>query len=220
MRVSENIKKFAREDIAQLIKLFQKKYGIKLDCVNIEYDDSDYDGSTGSIWCTAHLSDETGKELEFDWEYTEDDENIYVDSPVSEWVETVHRNYTQVNSSVKCSTAILAADDDEFPDMDIPEDDEGGIADDIDDLSDKVDDLQDSVDDIDPDDPSIEKDNNIENHYIAECDRCHGIFISAMIESDQEVSTISGVCPLCSKETDQTLRWVIKSIDDSDNNAL
>lgn len=218
MRVSQEIKKFAREDIAKLIQLFQEKYGIKLDCVNIEYDDSEYDGSKGTIWCTAHLSDESGKELEFNWEYMEDDENIYVDSPVSEWVETVHRNYTEANSSVKCSTAILAADEDML-DVDIPED-EDGIADDIDDLSDKVDDLQDSVDDIDPDDPSIEKDNNIENHYIAECDRCHGIFISAMIESDQEVKTISGVCPLCGKETDQTLRWIIRSVEDADKDSI
>ena len=63
-------------------------------------------------------------------------------------------------------------------------------------------------------DPSIEIDNNIENHYIAECESCHGIFISAVILSDQPVETLTGTCPLCGKDTDQSLKWVIKSIED------
>ncbi len=61
------------------------------------------------------------------------------------------------------------------------------------------------------DDPDIEVDNNIENHYIAECDICHGIFISAVVESDQDVQSITGICPLCGKESDQNLNWVVKA---------
>ncbi len=72
-------------------------------------------------------------------------------------------------------------------------------------------------DDITQDDPSIEIDNNIENHYIAECESCHGIFISAVVQSDQAVESISGTCPLCGKDTDQSLKWVIKSIEDVDD---
>ena len=64
------------------------------------------------------------------------------------------------------------------------------------------------------DDPAIEIDNNIENHYIAECESCHGIFISAVILSDQAVETLTGTCPLCGKDTDQSLKWVIKSIEE------
>ena len=60
---------------------------------------------------------------------------------------------------------------------------------------------------------TIEIDNNIDGHLIAECDKCHGIFISAMIESDQEVEKISGICPLCEKESDQYIKWVVKAIE-------
>jgi hypothetical protein len=35
-------------------------------------------------------------------------------------------------------------------------------------------------------------------------------FISAMIASDQDVESINGVCPLCSKETEQFFIGVIK----------
>lgn len=57
---------------------------------------------------------------------------------------------------------------------------------------------------------AIEMDNNIANHLIAECQNCHGIFISAMIASDQPVESINGVCPLCNKDTEQFLKWIVK----------
>ena len=57
---------------------------------------------------------------------------------------------------------------------------------------------------------TIEVDNNITNHLIAECQNCHGIFISAMIASDQIVESINGVCPLCNKDTEQFLQWIVK----------
>ena len=57
---------------------------------------------------------------------------------------------------------------------------------------------------------TIEIDNNIFDHLIAECQKCHGIFISAMIASDQDVQSINGVCPLCSKETEQFFIGIIK----------
>jgi len=73
-----------------------------------------------------------------------------------------------------------------------------------------IEDIQDSVDDIEEDDINIEIDNNITGHYIAECEGCHGVFISATVESEQEVTKVTGVCPLCQKETDQYLKWVIR----------
>lgn len=93
-------------------------------------------------------------------------------------------------------------------------DDDDNISDTLDDISDNIEDIQDTVDEIEPDDPNIEMDNNIEDHYIAECDRCHGIFISAVIKSDQKVDKISGTCPLCEKESDQYLKWVVEKISD------
>ena len=80
----------------------------------------------------------------------------------------------------------------------------------IDDLADSVGEVQDVVEEVSEDNPDIEVDNNIANHFIAECDSCHGIFISAMVETDQDVKSVTGICPLCDKESDQVLKWIIK----------
>lgn len=115
---------------------------------------------------------------------------------------------------------IVAADED-FMDLDaemdadvdrIAEDDEA-FDDTLDDIADSVEDMQDTLDEVQEDDVDIEVDNNVEGHLIAECDKCHGIFISAMIESEQEVEKISGICPLCDKESDQYFKWVIHAIE-------
>ena len=80
----------------------------------------------------------------------------------------------------------------------------------IDDLADSVTEVQDVVEEVSEDNPEIEVDNNIANHFIAECDNCHGIFISAMVETDQDVKSVTGICPLCDKESDQILKWITK----------
>lgn len=79
----------------------------------------------------------------------------------------------------------------------------------IDDLADSVSDVQDTVEEVSEDNVDIEIDNNIAGHYIAECDKCHGIFISAMVETDQDVKSVTGICPLCDKESEQVLKWII-----------
>ena len=116
---------------------------------------------------------------------------------------------------------IVAADEDQFDFGDNAGGDEEFYSEDVDDtfddklddIADTVDDMQEDIEDIQEEDDNIEADNNIEDHYIAECEKCHGIFISAMIESDQEVEKITGICPLCGKESDQYLRWVVKPIE-------
>lgn len=107
--------------------------------------------------------------------------------------------------NIRASSRIVAADED-FGN------DEYDIGKTIDDLADDVEDIQNTIDEVQEDDIDIELDNNIANHYIAECDNCHGIFISALAESDQDVEKISGTCPLCDKETDQYLKWIIKEV--------
>ena len=107
---------------------------------------------------------------------------------------------------------IVAADEDEFMFDDTADVAEEDISDSLDTMSDGLDDLMDAVDDIEEDDIDIEIDNNIANHFIAECDSCHGVFISALVETDQEVDMISGTCPLCGKDTDQYLKWIIKEV--------
>lgn len=113
---------------------------------------------------------------------------------------------------ITASERIVAADED-FEDDVIEDDlldDDNGLEDSVDDLADQVEDLQDAFDGIDEDDPNIEIDNNIEGKYIAECDRCKGIFISAIPESDVYMDHIHGTCPLCEHETDQYLNWIVR----------
>lgn len=107
---------------------------------------------------------------------------------------------------------ITAADDDIFED-DFTEEEDDNFEDTLDDMADNIEDMQDTVEDIEEDDVNIEAENNIDNHYIAECEKCKGIFISAVVESDQDVTKITGTCPLCEKESDQYLRWVVKPVE-------
>lgn len=105
---------------------------------------------------------------------------------------------------------VRAAGEDDF-DMNEVDADEESLEDAIDDVADNVEDLQDSIDDMEEDDVEISVNNNIADHYIAECSRCKGIFISAVVESDQDIEFVSGVCPLCRRETEQSLKWIIKN---------
>lgn len=98
----------------------------------------------------------------------------------------------------------------EMTDSDLSEDE---IQSQLDSISDSIDDLQDGLDDMSEDDVSIEIDNNIGDHYIAECDKCQGIFISAIVQSTQPISKITGICPLCNEETEQYLKWVVKDVE-------
>lgn len=85
------------------------------------------------------------------------------------------------------------------------------LASQLDNIQDQIEDVQDTVSDIQEDGVDIDIDNNITNHLVAECENCYGIFISAMIASDQDVTSISGICPICSKDTTQQLKWIVKS---------
>lgn len=133
-------------------------------------------------------------------------------------------------------TPILAADDEEGDIMTAEEDDSdmsgmtdmtdasmsdsGDMQDAVDDLTDAVNDIQDDLEDIQEDNPNIQTENNIESHLIAECDACSGIFISAMIKSDQKVDSVKGVCPLCGKESTQHFKWFISKLEYSDGTAF
>ena len=121
------------------------------------------------------------------------------------------------NKPVTAATKYVKAaegdeDDDIMMDDDFGyEDDTDGIMDAIDDVADNVEELQDQVDDIEEDDVEIAINNNIADHFIAECEKCNGIFISAVVDSDQVIDHVSGTCPLCGKDTDQYLKWIIRS---------
>lgn len=91
----------------------------------------------------------------------------------------------------------------------------------LDEMSDQIDDIQDAVEDrITQDDPHIEVENNIEGHYIAECEVCQGVFISPVLESDEDIEKVSGTCPLCGKQSDQYLKWVIHKANERNGGAV
>lgn len=120
------------------------------------------------------------------------------------------------HSSIRRRQRITAADDNVFNSFDDApdfggEDDDEAIGDQIDTIQDNLEDVQDAVEDIQEDDTVIDIDNNIADHLIAECDNCKNVFISAMIVSDQDVDSINGICPVCKKETTQSLKWIIKN---------
>lgn len=134
--------------------------------------------------------------------------------------------YQSQSQKTNAQPVMAAGEEDDELDLDLDADfdsgdssDGGDVADTIDNVADAMDDIQDSIDEVQQDDVSIELDNNIANHYIAECDNCHGVFISATVESDQVVEKVTGVCPLCGKESDQYLKWVIRDVETKENSA-
>lgn len=123
-------------------------------------------------------------------------------------------NIKITSSKYRNSRKVFGADDDMIRDeYDSNIDDiDAGFNDRIDDVADAVEDIQDTIEQDKEDPINIEIENNISDHYIAECEKCQGVFISATIESDQKISKVTGECPLCGEESDQYLKWVIKPV--------
>lgn len=116
------------------------------------------------------------------------------------------------------ATSYIKADEnddvemDDFDDAEFDDPEEDNLSDNVQDLADNVEDLQGELEGMEDDDPNIQIENNIDGKYIAECDRCGEIFISAISESDATMESIHGVCPICDHESDQYLKWVIRKV--------
>lgn len=152
--------------------------------------------------------------IEADIHYWTEKNQIFADIETSSVADAV------LGVSNSNHATILAADDDEPNDAfnfdDEPGDNNFGL--DEDDESEFDSDIEDpentEIQMEDPEEePHVAADNNISGHYIVECDRCQGVFISALTESDQVVENIHGVCPLCQKESDQYVKWVVKPVE-------
>lgn len=158
--------------------------------------------------CTVNIYDDDCEyEVRFNYDISNDTPELTPGKDVL--LEDIYDGYLSCyDEDVTASTSIMAADD------------EYDLSDSIDDLTDSVEDMQDMVEDVAEDEPSIDIENNIEDHYIAECESCGGIFISAILESEQQIDHVTGVCPLCDKETNQYLRWVIKPADFKDEELV
>lgn len=158
--------------------------------------------------CTVNIYDDDCEyEVRFNYDISNDRPELTPGKDVL--LEDIYDGYLSCyDEDITASTNIMAADN------------EYDLSDSIDDLTDSVEDMQDMVEDVAEDEPSIDIENNIEDHYIAECESCGGIFISAILESEQEIDHVTGVCPLCDKETNQYLRWVIKPADFKDEELV
>lgn len=211
--------------------------GLDITQIDVEYDES----TTLQVDATIRCED-LEFEIKFDViDDIDHDEYVYPEITKNDIHDAyMHRYYMSMNQKydaqwfkdrlaandidvVYSATAIMAADeDDPFADMgfdDIedesetaPVEDDASISDNLDDMADTLDDINDALQNFKEDDIDIETENNISDHFIAECEKCHGIFITAIVESDQSIEKISGTCPLCDKDCDQYLKWVIKEL--------
>lgn len=120
-----------------------------------------------------------------------------------------------VTAATKSYIRAAEEDEEDFA-LDEEYEDSDGIMDSLDDVADNIEDIQDDLEDVQEDEVDIAINNNITDHYIAECSRCMGVFISAVLQSEQDIDHVTGTCPLCGKETDQYLKWVIKDVSTAD----
>lgn len=114
---------------------------------------------------------------------------------------------------VAAASPVTAAVEDES-DFAFDVEDPDSMQDTLDDATDAIEDLQETVDQVDdaPRDTVLDTENNIQDHYIAECCRCHEIFISAVVESDSPIESIEGECPCCHEQTKQELKWIVRDV--------
>lgn len=220
------VKRFAREDFNKIAEAASAELSIDLSVDDIEFqtnEATDEEVAAGGdyqsafyTYATATFVDAEGSEYGAGLEYFVGDDDVFV----SDTVEEATKSLVDYLKNPEDITAATDVDGDEVVAA------EDGFDDQLDAMADNIEDLQDSVDDaVEDDESEIEVENNITDHYIAECDRCHGVFISAMIESDQDVQSISGVCPLCGKESEQVLKWIIRdavadNVDDTEEVEL
>lgn len=229
MSVFGQIKTYAAEDISEAVRLANEKYKLEAKLNKLTYDCDDDIETADDASCIVNASITAGdKTINLSFEYVVSDDEIYCSDDVGSLAKLIKSKLlgdvtAAASDRPLTSVAVTAADDDEDTEEPAVDDfsgfdefdefgDPADIADSVDDLADSVDELQDRIDETDPDEVNIDIDNNIDGHYIAECERCHGVFISAVVESDQVVDSISGICPLCEKETTQYLKWVIKAV--------
>lgn len=228
VKVPSAIRRYAREDIDEILQSINSDDGdINAELVDISYqviegdpEDDEYSDDIGVI-ATAKINygADPRYQIDFDIDYSIVGDDVFygTDNGIEGFIEALqdkianHTDSHPIEAATNSKKSRITAADEDFDDelLDEPDDFEDAI----DDMADDIEDMQDSLDDVQEDDPNIEVENNIAGHYIAECEKCHGIFISAVCESDQEVEKITGVCPLCEKESDQYLRWVVHEIE-------
>lgn len=206
--VLQNIKGIAKSDFLSVEKNLQSELDISASVDSIHFSIC-----KNVVTATCDFKMKNSQEvIAASIEYMPTSDGVYADSKIDEVSNAV------LSAASAPLTTITAADEDEeqfvFDDesFDVPEDDTNLVEDEEeaaeDSTEEDTEELEDPEDGVD-----IQTDNNIAGHYIAECNRCHGVFISALMESDQHIEFISGICPLCEKESDQYIKWVINPVE-------
>lgn len=212
---SSQIDEFALDDIQSAINTINSKLDLKHPIEFIDFKsncncDNPRKQKTYDVMYLANLCNgSTAFDVKYSYTKEADGSVVCNDDILSE----VYSAYCKHNN-IHPSKNVFAADNEGF----IQDDDT--ISNSIDELADNIEDMQDQIEDIQEDDPNIDINNNIDSHYIAECDSCKGIFISAVIESDEKIDHVTGICPLCGNETDQYLNWVIHSANSSNSDDI
>lgn len=226
MSLTSEMHRIAREDINDIVSMLNED-GFKTSVVSMESNPKEIKEKVKqSVHAVLKINGET-KDVDFEYEINLSPDTVYIQKPCEEIVSDIERSVkNRVSESMRISksassvtsSSITAADDDfesdDFSDETDPTDSTDSLSDNIDDIADTVEDIQDTIDDVQEDDVNIQVENNISDHYIAECERCHGIFISSVIRSEQPLEKISGTCPLCDRQTDQYLKWVVRDVKD------
>lgn len=229
MNITEHMKKLAQDDIQEVIEILSDK-GIEAELVGLEMSPEEIPDKIDQKVTAKLKIGQAEKVLEFvyDLDYKNGPDEITINKDCVQLAEEMFDNIhssSDIEGTPVEATAITAADEyeDFFESDDFDESDDGMIVDDelgedelsdtLDNISDKVDDMQDTLDSVTEDDVSIEIDNNIVNHFIAECEKCKGIFISSVVQTDVPVEHITGTCPICDKEGNQYLKWVVKEVE-------
>lgn len=205
-KLFQDIEAAAKEDFSTIKDIIASKHhNVAASIDDIKFRSDAHDVVTAN--CRYEFPEDK-YEIEASINYTIEDDNICSDTGLEEAADMI----------IGAVTITAAEDDDNdafvFDDTveDEVDDDSEDIALDVPEASADEDEVEEEFEDPE-DSPNIEIDNNIAGHYIAECNRCHGVFISALVESDQFVEYLSGVCPLCEKESDQYIKWVIKPVE-------
>ena len=214
------VRKFVREDSQHILKvLFDNGISAKCSSIRVNTTSDTLDDSNKDVEFTATMKffvADKDFSVDLPYVYSADGELYSSDADMEYEANELVKQIKSITSSksVGVKKRIVAAEEDEFfsddefidegPEPVTPE--EPTTA--------EGDDALPADTEMKEDDSNVETDNNIANHYIAECDKCGGIFISSISLSDQPITSISGICPLCEEETEQFLKWVIKPVED------
>ena len=207
--ILHDIKDIAKSDFTSVSSILSQT----LNDVETTVEDIRYNVNKDVVTATCNFQVEGKSPVEATILYEVDGDEIYADSELDSLSDAILGAIESGKTRITAADEDVAFDfeEDEFDRRDPFVDEDDSFADENineEEFDEELEEFEDPEEEA-----HIEVDNNIAGHYIAECSRCHGIFISALVESDQQVELLSGICPLCEKESDQYIKWIVKPVE-------